>query len=64
MPNLTELTPEQLFDLNRPMLAKIYARIPLTDLEQTLHEAIVAEADRQSRELRASELAERAERFA
>ena len=61
---LSEMTPEQLLEANRPFLAKIYNRQELTDTERFMHEAIVREADRQLTALRQQELDERAARFA
>ena len=62
MTDLTTRTPEQLLAMCQPYLAKLLARIPLTEQEETEHSQIVREARRQHDALRASELAERAER--
>ena len=59
MPNLTELTPSQLLDLNAPIRAKLDARQPLTDEEQQLHSAICEEVLRQMDALRQSDRDER-----
>ena len=64
MKNLNEMTPDELYTLNAPIRAKLDAHQPLTDEEQQLHSAICAEVLRQMDALRASELAERAERMA
>lgn len=64
MTNLTEMTPEALYELNRPMLAKKYARQELTADEQALHLAIIAEVSVRSAALRARELEENAARRA
>lgn len=64
MPNLSEMTIEQLLEAQQPQLNKLYARQPLTEAENTLYQQIIAEATRRHDALRASELAERAARFA
>jgi hypothetical protein len=61
MTDLSTLTPEQLLDLCQPYLAKLYARIPLTEQEQAEHQAIIDEADRQLTALRAADARERDE---
>ena len=61
MKNLNEMTPEELYALNLPLLAKIYNREELTAEEQDLHQAIVMEASRQHEALRLRELQEREE---
>lgn len=62
--DLSQKTPEQLLDMCQPYLAKLLARIPLSEQEETEHQALIAEARRQHDALRASELADRAARFA
>ena len=64
MTNLTNLTPEQLYQLNLPIRAKLDARQDITEEESNLHFAICLEVSRRMETLRKQELAERAERFA
>jgi len=59
--NLSEMTPEQLEEINRPFLFKMAARQELTPGEQALHLAILAEADRQLTALREADRRERDE---
>lgn len=64
MTNLTELTIEELYLLNMPFFVKVSRGEKLEGEDKAQHLAIIREVDRRIDALRASELTERAERFA
>lgn len=64
MTDLTTKTPEQLLEMCQPYLAKLLARIPLTEQEEAEHQAIIAEASRLHTALRQADRRERDELLA
>ncbi len=64
MTNLSNLTPEELYQLNLPLRHKLDTRQEMTQEESDLHFAICLEVSRRMEAMRKQELAERAQRFA
>jgi len=64
MMNLTELTVQQLYEVNEPMRYKLDRQQPLTADEQSLHEAICSEVLARLGALRQSDRDERDELLA
>lgn len=62
--SLTALTPEQLYKLHLPILAKLNSRQVLTDEEQELHSAVLDEAMARLTAKEQRDIAERAELMA
>lgn len=60
MTDLTKLSIDDLYELNKPLMVKVSTRQQLTEDEAKLHAAIIEEVKQRHTQLRTSELEERA----